>query len=112
MRSLHRTDANHSEVIKAFEALHCSVLDLSSIARKNKRNKGAQDLLIGVCRTNELVEVKTEDGEESESQIEFSKNWRGAPRHLVRNVDDVINLVQKIRMSIKNGITRNVSNVE
>lgn len=112
MRSKHRTDANHSEIINAFESLGCSVVDLSATAGAAVRNIGVADLLVGIAGVNELVENKVEKGKFSVSQIAFNQRWRGAQPHKVASVDDVIRLVQKIRTSVKNGITRNVSNVE
>lgn len=109
---LHRTDENHTDIVEAFENLGCTVADLSAAGRKSIRNIGAPDLIVGIAGKNEFVEVKTEEGRVSLKQIKFNEKWRGGKPHIVRNVDDVINLVQKIRMSIKNGITRNVSNVE
>jgi len=101
MRKKYRTDANHSEIVKAFEALDCSVVDLSAVASKSKRNIGVPDLLIGVGKRSELVEIKTTTGKESKSQIEFSEKWRGSVRYEVRSVADVVEVVMRIRAKIR-----------
>jgi len=103
MRSKHRTDANHAEIISAFESLGCSVVDLSATAGAAVRNIGVADLLVGIAGVNELVENKTEDGKLSMSQLAFNERWRGAPAHKVASVNDVIDLVQSVRKKIKNG---------
>lgn len=108
----HRVDENQADIIEAFENLGCTVADLSAVPRKNIRNIGVPDLIVGIAGTNQLVEVKTESGKVRLDQTGFIERWRGSKPQVVRNVDDVINLVQKIRTSVKNGITRNVSNVE
>lgn len=103
MRSKHRTDANHSEIIKAFESLGCSVVDLSATAGAAIRNIGVADLLVGIAGVNELVENKVEGGKLSVSQIAFNQRWRGAQPHKVASVGDVVELVQSVRKKIKNG---------
>lgn len=95
--SKHRADSNQGLIMAKFEELGCSVVDLSGSPRKSIRNIGLSDLLIGVCGTNHLVEVKTEGKDYSLPQIAFGERWRGEKPSLVRNFDDVIDLVQRIR---------------
>ena len=100
--SKHRTDSNHAEIKRAYVSLGCSVVDLKKTARDSPENAGVSDLLVGVAGTiNELVEVKTEDGELRQSQIDFNRKWRGKPPHLVRNVDQVIDHVQLLRSKLR-----------
>ena len=103
MNSKHRTDANHVEIIQAFEDLGCSVVDLSSAPRNLVRNIGLSDLLIGTCGTNQLVEIKTVGNNYNLKQIAFGEKWRGEKPNLVRCTNDVIDLVQRIRTKIKTG---------
>lgn len=97
-----RADSNHDEIKRAYVSLGCSVVDLKKTARESPENEGVSDLLVGVAGVvNELVEVKTENGEWRESQINFNQKWRGRPPHMVRNVDQVIDHVQLLRSKLR-----------
>ncbi len=87
---LHRTDENHAEIKRAFEALGCSVISLAEVGG------GCPDLLVGVVGVNLLVEVKTEAGTLTPAQRVFRRDWRGQGAE-VRTVDDVHRLVQRVR---------------
>lgn len=88
MRYAKRVDANQSEIIKAFESLHCQVVVIGEPV----------DLIVympfkGVWQ-NIFVEVK--DGNKVKSarkltgqQVEFFNSWRG-PKIVITSVDDVI----------------------
>jgi hypothetical protein len=104
MRRFCRTDANQRDVVKALQALGCSVLDLSPLGF------GAPDLLIGATklqlggaagRLNILLEDK--DGKKSPSkrrltdfQEDFHAGWRGQV-DVVNSVEEAISIVTKYR---------------
>ncbi len=95
-----RTDDNQRDIVSAFRGLSCSVADTSAVG------DGFTDLVVGlVCcggrRHNLLVEVK--DGSKSPSgrkltpaQVDFHRDWQGRT-HVVESVDDVIDLVSRLR---------------
>jgi hypothetical protein len=88
----HRTDGNHTEIIQAYEALFCSVLELHRVG------EGCPDLLVGIqASANDLVEVKSEAGHLGRSQLTFQRNWRGAKVIVVRSVADVLHHVKNVR---------------
>ncbi len=96
MRRAARVDANHSSVRRAFEAMGCTVLDLSA------HGSGCPDLLVARAKQTVLVEVK--DGSKPPSarqltpdQKEFHKNWNGKI-FVVETLDQV--------MWIANGLCR------
>lgn len=90
-----RPDANHGEIVGWYEALYCSVLDLHSVGF------GCSDVLIGCAGVNDLVEIKTEDGELEPSQVRFNRDWRGRRPIIVRTQDDVIKHVISMRNRTK-----------
>jgi hypothetical protein len=76
MRRAARTDANHTEIVKALRAIGASVADTSSIGL------GFPDLVVGFRNRNWLLEVK--DGAKRPSarkltalQDAFVTCWRG-----------------------------------
>ena len=56
--------------------------------------KGIADIIILAGDVTWALEVKAEKGNQSESQIEFEKNWKSDHRKyaVVRSIDDVIKL--------------------
>jgi hypothetical protein len=92
--SLHRRaakrDANEYDIVDAFRAAGCSVEFLS--------RRGCPDLLIGCCGRDMLVEVKGYAGQLTDEQIEWHRAWRGSVPVIVRSVDDVLALVQRVRL--------------
>jgi hypothetical protein len=86
-----RKDANHEEIVVAYEALYCSVVDLHTVGG------GCPDILVGCGGISELVEIKTQDGDLEPNQVTFAKHWRGNPVRIVRNDADVESHVKKIR---------------
>jgi hypothetical protein len=92
-----RTDANHAQVRGWYEELYCSVVDT------HRMGGGFPDLVVGIATTTELVEVKTEDGQQLPSQITFQKTWRGSKVVVVRTQADVINHVTNIRERVSRG---------
>ncbi len=101
-------DANHTEIADAFRQLGCRVMDL---AKAKHYTAGTLDLVVGIPSiygqgTNVVVEVKTEDGRLSESQREVVDDWReaGLPVEVVRNLDDVAELVARYRVMSYNTV--------
>lgn len=86
-----RTDANHADMIKCFEDLGCTVVDLSQVG------SGMLDLLVGLVSVDIIVEVKAEDGKLRPCQQTFIDKWRGRKPAVVRTQQDCIDLVQRIR---------------
>lgn len=91
MRRAPRTDANHTEVADAFEAMGCSVWKVKDVV----------DLVVGYGNLSFLVEVK--DGKKPPSNQKltpraekFRATWRGGMM-LVRSEKDVADCVAKIR---------------
>ena len=94
MRRAARTDGNHAEVMAAFRALGCSVLDLSRLGG------GCPDLAIGVRGRTVLIEVK--DGSKPPSarhltlaEQEFFDGWKGAV-YVVEFLSDVQRVVERL----------------
>lgn len=85
-----RVDGNHSTLVKTFEQLGCSVLDLSRVGG------GAPDLLIGIAGVNVLVEVKLPGLKLRKNQTDWVDAWRG-PVETARTQQDVIDIVNRYR---------------
>ena len=77
-----RKDGNHDQIIKAFEAMGCSVLDLSRVGA------GCPDLLVARSGVNVLVEIKDGNKKLRDNQTEFHATWKGKIK-VVRAVKDV-----------------------
>ena len=86
-----RRDANHEEIVNAYESVYASVLDLHTVGH------GCPDLLVGISGVNCLVEIKSADGALEESQKTFIKCWRGELVWVVRSVEDVRRHVNGVR---------------
>lgn len=87
-----RVDSNHAEIKDAFEYCGCSVFDTSRVPKFT-------DLVVGFMGVNVIVEVKSKDGKLTVDQIDLRDTWRGW-REEVRNTDDVIKLVTKIKAKV------------
>lgn len=80
MRRAARVDANQAAVVKALEAIGCTVQDISKVGQS------VPDLLIGVAGINVLMEVKNAErkgGKENsfgtlKKQSEWRRRWKGA----------------------------------
>ena len=90
-----RPDANHAAIVRQFEVLFCSVLDLHS------NGGGCPDLLIGCAGVSALVEIKTEDGALRPNQVTFHRNWRGGKVRIVRSPEEAIEHVIEMRGRFK-----------
>jgi hypothetical protein len=86
-----RGDANHCDAVGNFEKLGCSVANLSKVGF------GCSDILVGCAGVDQLVEIKTEDGELEKSQVAFNARWRGSPPEVYRSLEDAIRIVSNMR---------------
>lgn len=89
-----KQDANHAEIVKAYEELYCQVKDT------HKVGGGFPDLVVKVGTRRgpvvALVEIKTADGTLSKSQERFISEW-GAVVEVVQTRDDVFAHVERVR---------------
>jgi hypothetical protein len=87
-------DANHQEIVDAYEACLCSVQDLSAVGF------GCPDLNVGCggeFGANDYVEIKTDHGRLSKSQERWIRDWRGPKPRIIRTVDEAIAHAQELR---------------
>jgi len=89
----HRRDANHYDIQEALERCGCSVRDLSQIG-------GGTDLLVGCCGRDYQVEVKVHDGELSDAQIKYARDWKGQPPIVVRSILEAVQWANEIRCAM------------
>lgn len=94
MRRAHRLDANHSKLVRVFEDMGCSVLDLAAVGN------GCPDILIARNGKMRLCEIK--DGAKSpsqrqltEHQVRFHALWN-AEISIVENLHDVELIVNSL----------------
>jgi hypothetical protein len=94
VRTAAKKDDNHSEIVKTFERLGWSVLDISQIPN-------TADILIANGSRYCVVEIK--DGNKppskrklTEGEKRFMEEWRGI-WGLVESVDDAIDLSRLLR---------------
>lgn len=92
MRRAARVDSNHTEVVKVFRQLGCSVLSLASLG------KGVPDLLVATHGITWLVEIKAGKGKENALQTAWGASWQGS-RALVRDTADVESVVKRMLTS-------------
>lgn len=94
-----RPDANQREVIRWYEARYCMVFDTHDLGG------GFPDLIVRVpTRAGgmlQLVEVKTEEGDLSPSQLTFHRDWGGFVIATVRNEADVTEHVERVQGRFK-----------
>lgn len=86
-----RPDANHSAIVKWYEELFVSVVEL------HKVGFGCPDLMVGCSGLTELAEIKTEEGELLPTQLRFQRDWRGSRVQVIRDQQDVVEHVQRMR---------------
>ena len=81
-----KVDANHAEIVGALRSSGASVQSLASIG------KGCPDILASRKPDMWLIEIKGAKGKLTPDQVAWIHGWRGVV-HIVRTVDDVINLI-------------------
>jgi hypothetical protein len=89
-----RKDGNHGEIVNAFEATGCSVVQthLPPVP-------GWPDLIVGCVGVTHLVENKHTETRYGRAglnvnQTAFARDWRGSPVHVVTSAEEAIELVQ------------------
>ena len=94
MRRAAKKDANHAEIVKAFEKMGCSVIDVSA-------TPCGFDILVG--RGGVCIPVEIKDGSKPPSARKLTANeakiharWTGGAR-LVKDFDDVVATVNTLR---------------
>lgn len=102
-RFARRVDANHSEIVDAYEKMGVAVLDLSKVAELTK--PGCPDLLCSLHGYTWLSETKTEDGDLNDAQKHFISLWKGDV-HVVRTVGEVVKVVSIYKAFVKAGPQR------
>lgn len=91
-----RPDANQKRIADALRLIGAVVKDLSRVGG------GTPDLLVGYKGLTVLLEVKREPGKQggtsganlSKTQSRWHLLWCGGPCHLVRTVDEAIEIVR------------------
>ena len=102
MRRAHRLDANHAELVAAFEKLGCSVLSLAGLGR------GAPDICVGYSGLQIMCELKDSAKPPSARKLtpdeeKFRMSWKGGYRivendvHVMETVDLLQDWHRKIR---------------
>ena len=79
-----RRDANHKLIVGELRQAGFSVLDLAELG------DDVPDILAAKHGQEQLVEIKSHEGELSDGQLEFSHEWRGHKPLCVRSSDEVV----------------------
>src|SRR5690606_16170087 len=92
-----RRDGNHAELVAMFKQLGCSVAELTDTGVP-----GWPDIIVGLCGTNRIVELKNPDtayGRRglNDNQSAFARDWRGDRVWVASTTDEAIALVQNWR---------------
>lgn len=87
-----KKDANHKEIVGAFQKMGAAVMDLSTLGR------GVPDLVVWCQSSWHLVDVKnpkTGYGRRglNERQKEWALEWKGGPVYLISTVEQAVDLV-------------------
>lgn len=96
MRYGAKKDANHKELVTAFEQMGCAVIDVSGLG------KGLPDTIIWFGHEWGLVELKNPNtgyGRRglNKNQKAWANDWKGGEVHIVRTVEEVAALVRAKR---------------
>jgi hypothetical protein len=91
-----RRDANHAAIVRTFEAMGCTVLDVSSLPGE------ALDLIVGCCGIDARIEIKDDAQPPSKRKLTSSEtvtfdSWRGRAPVVVSSVDDAMRVVYLLR---------------
>lgn len=89
-----KMDQNHSEIVKAYEDMFCTVVDTHALGY------GFPDLLVAFAGYCCPVEIKTEEGELNAAQRTFHRQWPG-PMRIVRAREDAIEHVTEVRKRLR-----------
>lgn len=96
MRRAAKTDANQTAIVKALRQMGCTVQSLAAVG------DGVPDLLVGVCGTTLLIEVKDGSKRPSARQLTpdqqaWHAQWTGGPVAIVIDLDGAIRAVNAVR---------------
>ena len=86
MRLKAKRDGNELEIVAALRYCGASVTFLSL--------PDVPDLLVGFQSNTYLIEIKSPKGKLREGQQEWINNWRGGDVHVVRTVDEALNVIK------------------
>ena len=94
-------DANHDAIVRRFQDLGCSVVEIHATGIP-----GLPDLACGCVGVTHLVEIKnpgTAYGRQgfNANQTAFARDWRGGRVWVVRSEDEAMALVQNWRRAVK-----------
>ena len=90
----HRRDSVHAEIVETLEALGCSVRDCSQLG------DSGPDITVGLCGHDFPVELKSENGQLSDAQVEWNQAWRGAYPTVLRSRDEALSWVNDTRSNL------------
>ncbi len=90
MRRSAKVDANQHPIVKSLKEIFgpSCVLDLSAVG------KGCPDLAIGVRGKTLLLELKTDKGTLTPSQIRFHRTWDGHVA-VVHTLEEALKVIEK-----------------
>lgn len=91
MRSGGNPDRNQGSIVEALRKCGAYVQIITQVG------SGCPDLLCGFRRRTFLLEVKAEDGELDDSQVEWHRLWRGLPVDVVRTPLEALQAIGAIR---------------
>ena len=86
MRWAAKVDANQAEIVAALRQVGASVLVLSRVGQ------GCADLAAGIRGMTYFLEVKTDKGKLTPSEIDFMEMWRGHYA-IVRTPDEALRAI-------------------
>lgn len=98
VRQRARRDNNHDDIVRVFEDMRASWLDLSNMA-------GALDGIVGVNGIDQRIEIKNPNAlrgrkaalELTPAEVEEFQRWKGRKPVVVTSVDEAIQLINQLR---------------
>lgn len=88
----HRHDANHKPISDELKARGYSVKDTSQLGND------FPDLIVGRWGRDVKVELKS-DGELSEGQIKFAREWQGEKPIMARTIEEIVDYFNRLLVS-------------
>jgi Holliday junction resolvase len=90
-----KRDSIHGQVVDAFRKIGLSVYDAAHAGN------GFPDLVVGVCGSTYLVELKTGKAKLRPNQEAFASSWRGSPVVVLRSVTDAVDWAVLMRQKAR-----------
>jgi hypothetical protein len=78
-------DANHAEIVKAYESLYVQVIDYTMVGSGHP-DIGLASRMFG----QRLREIKIPGGSLDPAQVTFWKNWRGPELKIITSVEEAV----------------------